>query len=463
MISYHLRLCIFFLFLSSVCNLSATEVSFFTWGYESQWISKGKRAENRHQDWNLDLNYESSLLSNRMYLNRLSGLGFILGVQDQNQKENFHWNIDTNVISKQNSNQIIFGKNNYLLYDLFGFQIGVGRREHVYRNSPFPSSYDGTEGLFLEFSPILDLQVQIMVWDRYRGFPLKEKEIFTGIYQTENRRSNDSNFHHRRHGFGVIYGNFIQANFGIQFVELGTFGRHTRENERDVRERGGDGDSILNIEMGSSLDFEFLKIFLKGLATKGTDRTYSKESAVRGSIPIRGEALEFGIYFNYGNWKIKSLHFLPDSEERNVQNQTIRDGFISMGTHPGSTYFISQILQLFPSQILGGNGLEKEKSIYLGRFYSYFTELKISFLYKDFEFKLTGAYLVPYKTLGSSSGRIQFKSEFFEPFYLMEGNLELSLHGSQNYEIGVGVGQIYSNLKNSFEGNLGFFYAKVIL
>ncbi|MCU0824088.1 MAG: hypothetical protein MUF77_05550 [Leptospira sp.] len=438
------------------------EVQIMTWGYEMQWLQKKQTTQAQTKDWNLSPFLESSEVKKQRYLDRSSGLGFMAGVKGSNLSDSVRWDLDFHFNYKENTNStdLLFGKNNYLMLGYQNLYFGVGRREFLYKETSFRSSFDGAEGLFFEMKPMKNCLIQVAVWDRYRGFPIKEKEMFRDLFR-EDKSEIKLNSHHRRHAFGFSYGEYYSLHFGTEFIELGTLGRHTKEIQKDVIDRGADGDHFLNFVLGTKLNFEFIEIHGNLLATKGTDRTLSKESTTKGSIPIRGEAIELGFVFLFSNWKIGTSSFLPDREERTTSNQIVRDGYIHTGTHIGSTYFFSQILFLFPSQSLQNDGLKKENSLYAGRSYAYFSESFLSVFFNDFELKLTGAYFLPYKSKGESDGKIQFKREFFESFFFAEVNLEIKLSVADGSELGLGVGQIYTNLSNSFEGNIGFFYGKV--
>ncbi len=437
-----------------------SEIQIMTWGYELQWLQRKETTQSK--DWNVSPFLPNSDIKKQSYLDRNSGLGFMAGVKSSNISESMIWDLDFHIAHNENVNKthLLFGKNNYLMLGFKNLYLGVGRREFIYKETSFRSSFDGAEGLFFEMKPIPNCLIQVAVWDRYRGFPTKEKEIYRDIFQ-EERSENQIKSHHRRHAFGVSYGEYYSLHFGAEFIELGTMGRHTKEIQKDVIDRGADGDHFLNFRLGTKLNFEIFEFYGNLLATKGTDRTFSKESVTKGSIPIRGEAIEVGFLLSFSNCKFGFSNFLPDREERTNSNQIIRDGYIHTGTHIGSTYFFSQILFLFPSQSLQPDGLKKENSIYSGRAYAYFSESFFSFFYKDFELKLTGAYFLPYKSKGESDGRIQYKREYFESFFFAEVNLEVILKAGNGSEIGIGVGQIYTNLSQSFEGNIGFFYGRV--
>ncbi|WP_208729497.1 LA_2168 family protein [Leptospira congkakensis] len=454
-------------------SLLAVGVEVGILGYELFLKEVNPKKSNQIPGWDLEIDRFSQNFQNSAYLNRVSGESMFVGLKDKNRKEKIVWDLEIKLTTGKETglNPFYLGKNHYIGYETSKFFFGVGRREHLFRPKAFQTSYDGGEGVFIEFLPSQNLTLQFFLWDRYSGAILFEKDRFhsvlpraleeeRGLSGNSEPNKNKPN-HHRRHSFGLSFGEFLVLRLGLQYIELGSYGRHVKDSQRETKVSGADGDSLVNGNLGIGFDMEVLDLQFDFLWAKGNDRTNSKLAAKSGSIPVSGEALQMGAELRFGDFLFRSSHFLSDREERNAKNQIIRDGYVSFGSHPAQTPYLSQILQVFPSAAVTDSGYEKNFALKEGRCFGYLTELVFQFTYHQFVAKMIGSYFLPYKVGAPSDGRISFQKRDFEVFAIGEGVLELSLKEDSSFELGMGFSQVFLPESIGLKSNFGYFFGRI--
>ncbi|EMJ86552.1 LA_2168 family protein [Leptospira meyeri] len=455
-------------------SIQAVGVEVGILGYEFFFKEKKQTYQFQSPGWDFQIHQMGREFQDTSYLNRVSGESMFVGLKDKNKREKVVWDLNIQLTSGKETGLRPFylGKNHYIGYETSKFLFGLGRREHLFRPKSFGSSYDGGDGVFLEFLPQPNLTLQFFLWDHYSGVILLEKDRFRTFlpipveeenidigFRNQNRGTNVN--HHRRHSFGLIYGEYLSLRLGIQYVELGSWGKHVKDHTKETKTSGADGDSLLNGNVGFRFDAEIWEIQFDFLWAKGNDRTNSKVAAQSSSIPIAGEAIQLGSEFRYGGLLVRSSHFISDREERNQKNQIIRDGYVSMGSHPAQTPYLSQIFRIFPSAALTEGGYEKNYALREGRSFGYLSELVLQFTYHQVLLKLIGTYFLPYQVTRPSDGRISFQKRDFEVFYIGEGLLELSLKEDSSFELGIGVSQLFVPDSFALKSNFGYIFGRL--
>jgi len=413
--------------------------------------------------WYLQDGFPVSNDESRQYLNRNTSLfqsgGF--GYLASREKWEVNWNMQVATRGDASKPQIYLGKNSYLSVKLWGLLIGVGRKEHSFRSSPFFGYSDGGEGLFFEKVFSENLKAQVFLWDYYQGYRLLEKEFLSPAMIT-NEEKNPSNGQRRRHSLGIVYGNRSSISLGIQYLEQGSWGKQSREIQSEVKEKGGDGDSVVTGVIGGK--FQWNEFYLLGelLWAKGVDRTYSRSVQHPGSLPIQGEAVSIGVGWENHLFNIRLSNYLNDSDQRSDSNQLQSLGFTGMGTHLGSSLFLSQVLQVYPGGFITENGLERNQTLLKGRTPAYYSELVLSYNWNHFSLRLLGAYFLPCVSQGKSDGKVSIKKENYELFFLAESGLEASLHLEEDLELGVLASYFWSSesleLRGTMLGAFGRIY-----
>ncbi|EMY69548.1 hypothetical protein LEP1GSC199_2268 [Leptospira vanthielii serovar Holland str. Waz Holland = ATCC 700522] len=442
-------------------------------GYEL-FLKETNVKKNQTPGWDFQMDQIGSDFQSVSYLNRTSSKSMFVGLKDKNKRNRIIWDIDIQLTTGKETGlkPYYLGKNNYLGYETSKFLLGVGRREHKFRPMSFQTSYDGGEGLFLEFLPQSNLTLQFFLWDQYSGALLFNKDRFHSLlphsqngktnFSAESEPNESRRSHHRRHSFGLLYGDdYFKLRMGIQYIELGTWGRHVKDSPRETKTSGADGDSLVNGNLGLGFDADLLEVQFDFLWAKGNDRTSSKIANTPGSIPISGEAIQWGAELKFGDFLLRSSHFLSDREEKNEKNQIIKEGYISLGVHPGQTPYISQIFQIFPSAAVTESGYEKNFALRNGRCFGYLSELVLQFTYHQFVAKMVGSYFLPYKLGGASDGRISFQKRDFEVFSIGEGLLELSLKEDSYFELGIGFSQLFLPESIPIKSNFGYIFGRL--
>ncbi|MCG6145007.1 LA_2168 family protein [Leptospira bandrabouensis] len=444
-------------------------------GYELFLKETVSNKKNQTPGWDFQTSQVGLDFQNVSYLNRISGKSMFVGLKDKNKREQVVWDLDIQLTTGKETGLRPFylGKNNYIGYETSKFLFGVGRREHKFRPMSFQTSFDGGDGVFLEFQPQSNLTLQFFLWDQYSGSLLFQKDRFHSLlahspkeksdHWEELESKEDKQSHHRRHSFGFVYGNDLNLRLGIQYIELGSWGRHVKDSPRETKSSGADGDSIINGNVGFGWDLYFVDVQFDFLWAKGNDRSNSKITNSPGSIPISGEAIQWGAELQFGGFLFRSSHFLSDREERNSKNQIIREGYVSLGSHPGQTPYISQIFRIFPSAAVTDTGYDKNFALIDGKCFGYLTELVLQFTYRKFVGKFVGNYFLPYKVGGSSDGRISFQKRDFEVFSIAEGLLELSLKEDSSFELGIGFSQVILPESIGIKSNFGYVFGRLEL
>lgn len=421
--------------------------------------------------WDFHTQNWGKVFQSEAYLHRVSSESLFVGLKDKNKKNQIHWDLDIKLTSGPETGlrNYYLGKNHFLGYETKVFFLGVGRREHLFSPKSFSSFFDGGEGLFLELKPEKSFLVQFFLWDHYSGSLLFSKDQFRHLlyvsdeYETNSKTqvTSFSRNHHRRQSFGLVYGDFLTLRIGFHYLELGSFGPNTKDHPPETKKSFADGDSLFSGNFGFGAHFEHFSFEFDFLWSKGNDRTRSKLAAHSGSIPVAGEAIQLGTELRFGGFKFRSSHFLSDRAETNEKHQIVKEGYISFGTHPSQTPYLSQIFRVFPSAAVTEKGYEKNFAIIEGRSFGYLTELVISFEFPPLVVKCIGNYFVPYIQNVPSDGRISVNRREFERFFLAEGMMEVSLKEEAGLELGVGISQLFLPETFNLTSNFGYVYGRL--
>ncbi|MDZ4724516.1 MAG: hypothetical protein SH817_00055 [Leptospira sp.] len=423
--------------------------------FETQiFFPQKSEAQTNPPGWNLQDGFPTQLSNDKRYLNRNTNSFLALGATYKYKTESINVDLDMDIVKRSELGRelLYVGKNSYASVSIAGFWLGIGRRNFIFRKSPFSGYSDGGEGVFLESKIFEHLTTQIFLWDHYRGYSLLEKEYLSP--RNLNGESKEIiQSQRRRHSFGLVYEKNIIISFGISYLEFGSWGKQTRELTQNVGKYGADGDSLVNGNFGIKHPIGGFYTQMECLWSKGVDRSPSKTSNTPGSIVIEGEALQLGV--GYANDFIHSgiSAHVNDSDERNHENQIIKLGYLGTGTHMGSTYFISQNLNMFPSGHFTESGLERNQTIVNGRLPASYGEIFFSINFYDLNFKVTSAILLPYKASGKSDGKISFKKEEYETFYISESSLDISFK-RDNFDFGTALSYLTSASELGFKGTI---------
>ncbi|TGK48648.1 LA_2168 family protein [Leptospira bouyouniensis] len=421
--------------------------------------------------WDFHFQKWGKVFTSEPYLNRISGESMFVGLKDKNNKNQILWDLDIKLTTGPDTGlrNYYLGKNHYFGYITNQFFLGVGRREHLFSPKSFSTHYDGGDGLFLELKPLELLTFQFFLWDFYSGSILLSKDQFRSLLQLPNEKdqyqtNNVTSFrrnHHRRQSFGFVYGKSLVLRSGFHYLEFGSLGPYNKDHPHETKKNEADGDSLFSGNFGFGFHTEQFSFDIDFLWCKGNDRTRSQNASQPGSIPIAGEAIQVGGEFRFGRFKFRNSHMLSDRAEKNEKQQIVKEGFISLGSHPSQTPYISQIFRLFPSAAVTENGYEKNFAIIEGRSFGYLSELVLVFQYEQFFIKWIGNYFVPYKQIGPSDGRISFQNREFERFFIGEGMVEISVNDGFGFELGVGMSKLFLPESFGIHSNFGYVYGRL--
>lgn len=466
---------IFFILPFTSVRSVGLEVGVF--GYELFLKENQKNKQLEVPGWDFHYQKWGNSFRTEPYLNRTSGESMFVGLKDQNSKNQIVWDLNLQLTSGPDTGlrSYYLGKNNYFGIQTQNFFLGVGRREHRFSPKSFSTLFDAGDGLFLEWKPVPSLVVQIFLWDFHSGSLLLSKDQFRSLLRNEgneNQRgtnesplepnvTNVSRNHHRRHSVGLVYGETVNIRFGLHYLELGSLGAYTKDHPNDTKRYGADGDSLLHGNFGTQLYSDLFSLDFDVLWCRGNDRTRSKLAESPGSIPIAGEALQMGAELRFGGWKVRSSHMISDREEKNEKQQVVKEGYISLGTHPSQTPYFSQILRIYPSSAITELGYEKNSALIEGRAFGYLSELEISFTYHHIVSKLIGTYFIPYTRTGPSDGKINFQKRDFERFFIAEGMFEISYKEEKSLELGIGVSQLFLPEAMGIRSNFGYVFGRL--
>ncbi|TGL66405.1 LA_2168 family protein [Leptospira jelokensis] len=436
---------------------------------------QGKRLEV--PGWDFHYNRWKNSFQAEPYLHRTSGEFMFVGLKEKDSKNQIVWDLHLQLTSGPDTGlrQYYLGKNSYFGTQMQNFLLGVGRREHLFSPKSFSTQFDAGDGLFVELKPKQGLTLQFFVWDLHSGSLLLSKDQFRSLLSRERtleeeeanglpidkKETKQSRNHRRRQSFGLVYGDSVSLRFGFQYLELGSLGPYTKDHPNETKRYLADGDSLFHGNGGFSLHTDILSFDFDLLWCRGNDRTRSRLAATPGSIPIAGEAFQFGLELRFGGFRLRSSHFISDREEKNEKQQIVKEGFISLGTHPSQTPYLSQIFRIFPSSAVTELGYEKNFAILEGRSFGYLTELAVSYTYNQFVCKLIGNYFIPYTHTGPTNGRIAFQKREFERFFIAEGMLEVSIREEIGFELGIGVSQLFLPESIGIRSNFGYVFGRL--
>jgi hypothetical protein len=432
--------------------------------FETQLMVEEKSSEIKNPPgWNLQSGFETNPNQDVSFMNRNTNSYFGLGAIFNKETTSLRMNLDLDALKRNKhhytKDMLYFGKDCFIATDFLGFWVGVGRRKFSFRESPFTGSFDGGDGVFIERDFLHKWKVQMFLWDHYTGYRLLEKEMIPTYREIDDPFRSEGQ--RRRHSFGISYEDQHTLRLGISYLELGSFGKHTKEVESQVIKYGADGDALLSGNLTHKFIYRNFYSIAELLWAKGVDKTLNQSTTTKGSFVIEGEAISIGGGYNDGFLSFGTSIFLNDSDERNASNQIQKLGFVNSGTHIGSTFFLSQYLQIHPSAHVTEQGLERQNTILRGRSASSYGEIFFGIRVFEIQLKLLGALILPYKASGASDGKISVKKENYENFYIGEVALDLSYQLDHN-QLGLHLSHLSSSHVIGLQGTMISCYGSVL-
>jgi hypothetical protein len=430
---------------------------------ETQFIfDKTTTAISNPPGWNLRDGFPVDMPTDNRFMKRNTNSLLYAGVVYERKTEDLKVILDFDLVKRSESSRdmIYAGKNSYISLSLGQFWLGVGRRNFIFRESPFSGYSDGGDGLFIESDFQKKWKFQFFLWDHYRGYRLLEKEYLSPSLLSGQEIEAHSG-QRRRHSFGLVYEDSFRFSFGISYFEMGTFGKQTKEVNSNVTKYGADGDAVILGNLGGKKNLGNFYTSLEFLWAKGVDKTANKATTTSGSFLIEGEAITLGAGYSDNFIRFGIATQIHDSEERNDKNQIVKLGYLNTGTHLGSTYYLSQYLQMYPSGHFTESGLERNQTLLRGRSQGSYGEIFFGVQFYEIFFKLSSALILPYRASGPSDGKISLKRENYENFYLSEYSLELAYKKDQN-QIGILISHLESTSNLSIRGTMVSCYGNVV-
>ncbi|GBF48760.1 hypothetical protein LPTSP4_02600 [Leptospira ryugenii] len=416
-----------FLFFIAVVSLfpeSKHQVSFKPFYIQDSLRLEEKENRQTPVHWSIDEGLD--IQNGNRFLQKQSTGKIQLGYQYKNSSDWLRMDLSASFVSvSQTTAPILFlGKNAYSGIQILGFTIGIGRREFLFRQSPFIGYVDGGEGAFLESDQNSRFKIQLFLFDLYRSFPLFEKFIFA--YPSDLLTGELNVAQRRRHSIGIVYESPLKLSLGLSYIELGTLGKHTKEIRSYQTKYGADGDSFLHGNLGICWQRKGLYLQAEVLLSKGYDRANPQTTGNIGSFPIEGEAVQLGIGNQEGWIQVRQSIHLSDQDQRDESQKIQKLSYIGTGSHLGESPILSQTFRIFPSLQLTEDGLLRSQSISGGRFPASYSESEITFFIFDWKLRLLQSFLLPYRNLPGSDGKISLKKENYESFLFSESSLFFS-------------------------------------
>jgi hypothetical protein len=337
-----------------------------------------------------------------------------------NYKQNsINANLDL-IFAIKNSNEsgkFFAGKNFYIGTSYSNLSLYLGKKLFN-SNNDFDSKMDGLEGINIEYYFNDNLFISITPFDLYSGYSLYTNQIFL---QKDNRIEK-GNRNRQTIELQTKY-KFHQLLFKISYFQLGNWGKFSKD--RVWQNSSGDEDFIYSIDTVYRLNSYYIDLILGGYFCRGIDKTIYNEVRKTSFIPITGEALQANLILKYRNWKYSIFFFLPDTNTLNSQNELLQYGYIGTGSGVLESYFLNQILDIYPSAWITNKGLESNEQIINSRFNSLLFKNYVKFDFKQFSTKLFYEYLLPYNNnIQNKNGTISFKKSDFSHSFVSELNIK---------------------------------------
>ncbi len=310
---------------------------------------------------------------------------------------------------------------------------------------------DGLEGIGLQYQFSENSNLHVNFLDYYRGFPLLENSAFWIPEKKENLVGN--RFRH-----GIVYNHkkdFWNSNVFFQYMQLGDWGESSVDNLRESTRR--DRDFLYHAGLHFGIEFSYIQFGLTGILSRGLDKTSPNEVRKNSSLPITGEALLGKIAVHLPFLEFKYNFFLPDRDKRNEALDVLETGFIGMGSNPMRGKLLSQIIHFYPSGWVTPEGMQRSKSIELGRFSSLLNQVELTYKASWGKVGIFCDHITPY-LIQPSRGTLSFQRRDFSKYYLVEGGLSIQL-GTQNkgdYFVELVVSAVQSSKELGIRGTIGY-------
>jgi hypothetical protein len=347
-----------------------------------------------------------------------------------------------------NKGELFLGKNAFISVPFRDFELNIGRKAFLNRH-PIQnhSGLDGTEGISISVQYWENVFWEVTLWDIYRGYPLWEYQQTT-VYKAEEKKE-ELLGERSRHGTSFIYvSDFWEFDTDFYYLNLGNWGRSSRDDLVLRQQEGGDGDFYHRTRVGVTGKWEGFRIHFQSHFARGLDKTFSDPKRPERSLPIQGEAIR--VEMGYSNDFLFSFlsAFVPNTAQTGESNQALNIGYVGMGNHLAMGTYLTRVLDNYPSAWIGAHGLENIIDVRGSRKSSMLASWKSGLIIYNWKLGILIETLIPRLIQAHDKGEISFRKVDYskEAFSEVTGILEYNQRSfSSATSLGIEVGYLWSS------------------
>lgn len=402
------------------------------------------------------------------YRNRTSYQVYRIGMEVEIENEFSNVSLESSYVlpisaSSNDRGDIFLGRNAFITIPFRDFELNIGRKAFLNRHPvQNHSALDGTEGISISVQYWENVFWEVTLWDIYRGFPIWEYQQ-TSVYKSEEKKE-DMLGERSRYGTSFIYvSEFWEFDADFYYLNLGNWGRSSRDDLILNQKEGGDGDFYHRTRVGLTGKWEGFRIYFKPHFARGLDKTFSDPKRPERSLPIQGEAVQFELGYANDSFYSFISAFIPNTAKTGESNQALNIGYVGMGNHIAMGSYLTRVLDNYPSAWIGAYGLEyihdtkgSRKSSMLASWNSglHVYDWKIGFLIET---------LIPRIIQEKDRGQVSLRKVDYskESFSEVTGILEYNKKSySTSISLGLEVGYLWSTHDTNISGTSVRLYGR---
>jgi hypothetical protein len=384
------------------------------------------------------------------YRNRENSSSHRLGTNIEHDSEFAELNLEVELVGTiPNSTwDVYLGRNAFINFPILDFELWVGRRELVEPVSKFKqpnwNGIDGGEGFGFEVRYWENVNVQVIIWDYYRAYPIWYYNQ-TKVYEADIKKKFSQGERYRQ-GLRFLYSwEYLDLEGDFFYLNMGNWGARSQEDLALKTKEGGDGDHLYRTRLGVTANSDYGYVGVKFHITKGLDKTFADPKRSERSLPIRGEALELDSGLEINKYSLRIQGFIPNTPitEKSLAPLTI--GYVGMGNPLTSGGLISREWSFYPSAWVTEYGLEWNNTLIGGRTSSLLARMELGWENDFLDLGVLGEYAIPRRLIPHDRGQISFKKSDYINEFISEAGIWMR-YGENSEEYSSHLGAEFSYL-----------------